>query len=162
MILLPHIITGAMIGAKTKNLGLIIILSFLSHFILDKIPHWDYSIKGVKDFRGTRNFKKLVMTLIKIGIDGLIGLLIVSLTLWQSDMFNSDYLLFILFGIFASVLPDLLGILSEIMHNNLLNIFAKFHDFAHSKKTEKEGKITFLGIFTQIAVIIFALSGFFL
>jgi hypothetical protein len=161
MILLPHIITGAMIGAKTKNLGLIIILGILSHFILDKIPHWDYSINGIKDFRKTRNFKKLVITLIKIGIDGLIGLLIVSLTLWQKDMFNSDYLLFILLGIFASVLPDILGILSEITNNNFLNVFTKFHDFAHFK-TEKEGELTFLGLFTQIAVIICALVIFFL
>lgn len=161
MILLPHIILGAVIGAKIQNLGFIIILGFLSHFIIDKIPHWDYSIKGIKDFRETRNFKKLVITLIKIGIDGLIGLLIVFLTLWQKNMFDISYLPFILLGIFVSILPDLVGILSEIISNSFLDIFSKFHDLAHFK-TKKEGELTFLGISTQIAMVIFALVVFFL
>ncbi|HUT96413.1 MAG TPA: hypothetical protein VMW82_02510 [Candidatus Paceibacterota bacterium] len=161
MILLPHIITGAVIGAKTQNFGLIIILGFLIHFIMDRIPHWDYSIKGVQDFRKTRNFKKLIITLIKIGIDGLIGLLIVFLTLWQKEQLNFNYLLFVLFGIFVSVLPDIIfAFFILFMPTHLLKNYLDFHyKYLHLKK---EGGITFLGLSAQIAVIIFVLVVFFL
>lgn len=156
MILLPHIIIGATIGAKTQNLGLIIILGLLSHLILDRIPHWDYSIKDIKNFRETKNFKKLIINLIEIAIDGSIGLLIVFLVLWQKNLLDFNFLPFIFFGIFVSVLPDILGILSEIIDNNFLNAFTKFHDFIHFKN-QKEGKITFLSVFSQIIVIFISL-----
>lgn len=160
MILLPHIIMGATIGAKTQNLGLIIILGLLSHFILDKIPHWDYSIKDIENFRKTKNFKKLIINLIKTTLDGSIGLLIVFLVLWQKNLVNFDYLIFVFFGIFISTLPDILAILSKITDNNFLNAFTKFHDFIHFKN-QKEGKITFLGFFSQIVIIIISLFLFF-
>lgn len=161
MILLPHIITGAAIGAKTQNLGLIIILGILIHFILDRIPHWDYSIKGIEGFRVTKNFRKLIANMIKIGIDGLIGLLVVFLVLWQKDLLNPDYLLFTVISILLSTLPDILTFLSLITSNKFLDKIAEFHESVHFK-TEKEGVITFLGISTQVAVIIFALAVFFI
>jgi len=163
MIFSPHIIIGAAIGAKTQNLGLIIILGLLSHFIMDKLPHWDYSvIPDIKNFRQTKSIKLLIPLILKSTIDVIFGLLIVLLLVWQKDIF--DYLFFIIAGIFFSLLPDAVGALIFIFGNN--NLFNKFsillrRFFHYPRNKEKEGEITFLGLFTQIVLILIAISSFF-
>lgn len=37
----PHVVVGATIAAKVGNPFLAIPLAFASHFVLDKIPHWN-------------------------------------------------------------------------------------------------------------------------
>ena len=163
MILTPHIIIGAAIGAKTHNLGLIIILGLLSHVILDKIPHWDYTFSNILNFPRTKNFKMLTIDLIKIAIDGLIGLLIVFLILWQKKLLNFSHLPFILLGIFISVLPDIiLGFLILFVPPHLSGkYFAFHHKYLHFKHKQKEGKFTFPGLLTQILVIVITILFFF-
>ncbi|PJE57722.1 MAG: hypothetical protein COU82_00430 [Candidatus Portnoybacteria bacterium CG10_big_fil_rev_8_21_14_0_10_38_18] len=158
MILIPHILVGAAIGAKTHNLGLIVILGLLSHFIMDKIPHWDYINSGIKDFRKSKNFKALFRDLFKIAVDGMIGLLIVFLIIWQIHQLTD--LLFIMLAIFVSVLPDiLLGLVHLFAPRNFAEKYVKFHfRFLHfAKDKEKEGKITFFNISTEILVIVIAI-----
>jgi len=163
MILTPHFIVGAAIGAKTHNLGLIIILGILSHYILDFIPHWDYVNHGIKDFHKTKDFKALFPDLFKITIDGLIGLLIVFLIVWQKDLLNLNNLIFVILGIFFSILPDILLFTAIIFGGTLAQKYIDFHHkFLHcSKDKEKEGKITFLNISTQILIIILSIIMFF-
>ena len=68
MIITPHLLVGAAIGAKTHNLGLIIILGLLSHLILDKIPHWDYGEKLEKLPHDKFFVKNLMILFLKIAI----------------------------------------------------------------------------------------------
>jgi hypothetical protein len=159
MILTPHILVGAAIGAKTQNLGLIVILGILSHFILDKIPHWDYQCLGIKNFKKTKNFKALFFNFLKIAIDGLIGLLIVLLVIWQKNILNLNYLPFILFGIFTCLLPDIALGFSLFFSGKFAKKYIDFHHrFLHYfKNKEKEGKITFLGLSTEILVSVIAI-----
>jgi hypothetical protein len=156
MILTPHLIIGAAIGAKTHNLGLIIILGILSHYILDFVPHWDYINHGIKNFHKTKDFKALFLDLFKIAIDGLIGLLIVLLVVWRKDLLNLNNLIFIILGIFFSILPDILLFAAIIFRGTLTQKYVDFHHkFLHCPKDkEKEGKITFLNISTEILVTI--------
>ena len=58
MIITPHLLLGAAIGSKFKQWPVIVVVSIISHFILDRIPHWDY-INGVpyKSEQG-QNLKK--------------------------------------------------------------------------------------------------------
>jgi len=52
MLLTPHAFAGAAIGASTDNLFYIITLAFMSHFILDMLPHSDWGTwHGYKDFK---------------------------------------------------------------------------------------------------------------
>ena len=44
MILLAHTITGAIIGEKISNPFLVSLIALISHFILDRIPHWNYEV----------------------------------------------------------------------------------------------------------------------
>lgn len=157
MILTPHIIVGAAIGAKTQDLGLIVILGLLSHIILDKIPHWDYDLPAVfREFRKNKKIKPLLSDFIKMAIDITIGLLIVFLIIWYKNFLNFDYLPFILFGIFISLLPDIILGFAFLFRNKIAKKINKISDFLHYKinKKQKEGKITFLGLITQIIVII--------
>jgi hypothetical protein len=161
MIFSPHIVVGAVIGAKTHNLGLIIILGLASHFILDRIPHWEYDIsKNMDDFRTGRKIKGLSGLFLKIFLDAFIGLLIVLIPVIQRNLLDLKFLMFIFLGILFSVLPDILWGLSGFIKNKFFDTCAKIHSAFHFQK-QKEGKITFLGLFTQIVVIIFALLGFF-
>lgn len=156
MILLPHIVTGGVIGAKTKNLGLIVILGFLSHFILDRIPHWDYALPGIRSFSATGNINALIIDVLKILLDIALGLLIIFLITRRKKALSREYLPYMFLGILASVLPDIPWILSSFIDSDILNNCISFHNKFHFI-TEKEGAITFLGFFAQIAVIIFAL-----
>lgn len=163
MIISPHLIVGAAIGAKTNNLGLIIILGLLNHLILDKIPHWDYSVfKNLEIFKKNKNLKYLLKPFLKMFIDGFIGLIIVFLLIvFKNISFNK--LLFIGLGIFFSILPDITLVLSNLFMPEKYNArYFSFHEkYLHSHK-EKEGKITFLGLATQILIItIFILLLFF-
>lgn len=42
MLLTPHALVGGAIGASSDNMVYIIILAFLSHFVLDALPHTDW------------------------------------------------------------------------------------------------------------------------
>jgi len=160
MLLAPHIIIGALIGTKTKKPLLIIILGLLSHFILDKIPHWDYSIYNIRHFSTIQNYNLLFDDISKILIDIFIGLLIVVLVLHKKNMLNKNHIPYIVLGIFVSLLPDILWSLNVLIKNNMLNKFTNFHNNLHYTP-QKEGEITFLGLATQIAVILIAIVGFF-
>jgi len=135
---------------------LIIILGILSHYILDFVPHWDYINHGIKNFHKTKDFKALFLDLFKIAIDGLIGLLIVLLVVWRKDLLNLNNLIFIILGIFFSILPDILLFAAIIFRGTLTQKYVDFHHkFLHCPKDkEKEGKITFLNISTEILVTI--------
>ena len=156
MILTPHILAGAVIGAKTQNLGLIVILGLIIHFIMDWVPHWDYINSGIKDFSKTKNFKALFLDFIKIAIDGLLGLLIVFLILWQKDLLNLFYLPFILSGIFISILPDIsLAFVLIFLSPKISEKYFAFHEkYLHFRHKKRKGEITFLGLATEILIII--------
>ena len=157
MILTPHILVGATIGAKIHNLGLIIILSILFHFVLDKIPHWDYSaLKQIKEFKKNKKIASIFPLFIKMAIDGLTGLLIFLIALWNKDIFSSNFWPFIFLGIFISVLPDIiLGSSIMFLPKKISKAYNNFHEkYLHFKHKEKEGEITFLGLITQFLVII--------
>jgi hypothetical protein len=156
MIFTPHIIVGAVIGAKTQNLGLIIILGILTHIILDKLPHWDYPVKKyTKNFKKTKKIKSILPLVLHSTIDVVVGLLIVFFIVWQKDLFN--LLPFIIIGIIASLLLDAVGayvllFTKESFAKKYLKFLHKY--LHHSEGKQKEGEITFLGLATQIIVVI--------
>jgi hypothetical protein len=156
MILVPHIIVGAVIGGKIHNFWLVAILGLVSHFILDQIPHWDYlTHQEIVDFRKG----KKIRTILKTSIDVIIGLIFLFIFICNHQ-FNFDQLVLIIVGVFFSILPDLVWGLSMIFNNKILLKYRDFNDKI-GYKSKKEGKITFLGLFTQILVIIVVLFAFF-
>ncbi len=160
MIHTSHILIGAAIGAKVQSLGLIIILGLLSHLILDLIPHYDYSLKKIVAFINKKkgsSCKKAFIDCLKAVIDMLLGLAIVFFVLYKKDFFvniNYTHLWLIVAGIFFSTLPDFTQILFHLFPSKIGKIYIKFHHTIHWHNNQKEGKITFFGLFTQIIVIV--------
>lgn len=165
MIYAPHIVIGAAIGAKTHNLGLIIILGILSHIILDKLPHWGYIVGPyIKRFRETKSLKSILPLIVNAIIDCLVGLLIVLVVIYQKNLLHYNELKFIILGIIFSFLPD--AVLAIVYLFGSPSFFKKYYNFNRkylhvATNEEKEGEITFLGLFTQIIVVILAWILFF-
>lgn len=42
MILASHIVVSGLLGTTTNNYFLAAVFGFVSHYLLDAIPHWDY------------------------------------------------------------------------------------------------------------------------
>lgn len=160
MVFTPHIIIGAAIGAKTQDLGLIVVLALLIHFIMDKLPHWDYDLPAVfREFRKNKKIKPLLSDFVKMAIDITIGLLIVFFIIWYKNFLNFDYLPFILFGISISLLPDIILGFASLVPGKTARRIDKIGKFFHYKlkNKQKEGKITFLGLLTEILTIVIAI-----
>lgn len=160
MILSPHIITGAALGANFHNSYLLPLAAIVLHHLLDKIPHYDYQIKP---------FSSIVA--LKIFLDISIGTLAV---LAMSLFFNPDIdLTYAFIGMFFGTLPDAILLASFIFTGNeLLLKYQKFHSFLHShhkknmdvepleRLTPQElfkKRFSWLGIFTQLTVALIAI-----
>jgi hypothetical protein len=159
MILFCHLLVGAAIAAKIQILPLAIILAFLSHYVLDFIPHWEYSVNNIL----SRQWRKSKFDFLKVALDFGFGILLIFIFSKTSGI--------ILAGAFLAVLPDGFTLLNLILPNRLLKIHDKFHReyFLRSLKSPSkstrldfsrslENKILFLfGIFSQILISILAI-----
>jgi hypothetical protein len=96
------------------------------------------------------------MRLSNVLIDVLIGILIVFLVARKKNILNRHYVPYIILGIFASLLPDFLWWINAFVNNELLNNYTDLHHGIHYLN-EKEGVITFLGLFSQVVVVIISL-----
>ena len=158
MIITPHLLLGAAIGAKIKNFGWIIVLALLSHALLDKIPHWDYGNKETKRFAESKSYKTLFTFFLKLLIDGLIGLIIVIPVILLKNMIKTERLIFIFFGIFVSLLPDVILGIAKLSYQKFKfsKSYVDFHDkFLHNPKHIK--KPTVIGLGAEILISIIAI-----
>ena len=157
MIATPHILIGAMIGAKIKKIGWIIILALLSHFVLDRILHWDYGNGILEKFTKNKYRKEVFVFLAKVFFDILIGLSIVFLITWQKDKLEINYLILVFIGICASVFPDFLTVLAKFTPKiKLSKKYIKFHEeIMHNPKHIH--KLTFIGLGTEVLVSLIAI-----
>jgi hypothetical protein len=140
MILFIHAIFGAAIGQNIQNLFLAIILSFLSHYLLDFLPHSDYSWS-------TGKFPR-IKNLLKASTDFLTGLILI--------LFFSNNQLNIYICAFFAILPDIITIFSRHTKIKLLKIYNTLHwekiHYFHYKKIP-----IFLRILSQFFIVILAL-----
>jgi hypothetical protein len=95
---------GAFVGKVFTSLILVVILGFLSHYLLDMIPH--KSMGGVKGFKekGLKGSDK--KDLLFKGIEPIMGLI---LALYIAFGLNGDKALLMFMGGFFAWLPDLLS-----------------------------------------------------
>ncbi len=140
MILLVHLIVGALIGQKISDPFFAVFLAFLSHYVLDFIPHVEYPIDNIRNKQWLKSFPDFL----RVFLDFCLGILIISFFL------NGRLIVFI--AAFFAVLPDLLNILNMIFENKLLQIHSNFHEKNHFLKHKKISN--FWRISSQIIVII--------
>lgn len=97
-----HALTGGVIAYKIQNPIISLLLAFLSHFIIDLLPHWNPSLHKEKKKLGYIGNKTKVI----IFIDCAIGLF---LGLWLALKKLPDYsqTAVVLLGCLMAILPDL-------------------------------------------------------
>ncbi|PIR94287.1 hypothetical protein COT97_02250 [Candidatus Falkowbacteria bacterium CG10_big_fil_rev_8_21_14_0_10_39_11] len=97
-----HGAAGAFIGERINSIPLTFIISFITHFLFDIIPHGDHD--NVIAFKTEKKIKQVVGL---IAVDAVLGLMFLSL--YFSQVKNTGANIYpIIAGIFGGVLPDLL------------------------------------------------------
>lgn len=153
MILAPHALAGAAIAVIfRRHPSIAVVAAFLSHFILDAIPHWHYKLSSrINDlsapfyvrFIFDRRFLKDIM---RTGIDFSIGL---AIALGISYIFFPKYFWLTFLGAAAAVLPDFLQLMYHLFPDSPLFYLQWFHRKIHAKK-DLDNEIL-LGITYQVS-----------
>jgi len=120
MIVIIHMLVGALIGEKFNSIALIIILALATHFILDFIPHWDGKYNKEKFLKQ----KKLEIKK-KILVVHMLLFLIGIFVLFEMPKPNGKYHL--LLGVFFSLFPDMLNIFYLKSKNRFVHKCVNFH-----------------------------------
>ena len=149
---ITHALAGCLIGDYFDSLTIVVIVSLISHFLLDMLPHWDGPFD--KSFFEKTGKIKMHYSLIFIeAADFLITLFMISYFIAKS-IFLSKTL--ILVGAAVSLSPDLIKVLyfTPIKRTRLFMRYLKFHSRLQNEVSWK------IGVFTQLLALI-ALLGIF-
>lgn len=125
MVLSPHIIAGAALGANfpatSWSFYLLPLAAIALHHALDRVPHYDYKIKPFS----------LVVAL-KVFADLAFGIL----TIWVIYRFFNPAINIYLtaLGAFFGVFPDGLLLISFFLPGKLANQYQNFHKFLHHRR----------------------------
>lgn len=152
MILTSHSITGAAVASIFPQKPILGFLAgFLSHFLLDAIPHWDYPLRsGFLNPRVASPFKvekALLWDVLTVGSDILFGLIAALL------IFSNIPLNIVLLGVFAGILPDALQV---PFSRTKFSLFIAIQNFHKRIQAGKQVHSFIIGITIQ-AILIFAI-----
>jgi len=158
MIIASHIIVSGLLGATTQNYFLAAVFGFVSHYVLDAIPHWDYLsgefISKVKTETGFLKKKKFWQTMFKVAFDILTGLgllFIIFIVIIKNPVPKNIIPIFI--SIFFGVLPDALQLLYWITKWQSIKWNSDLQHFIHYSTHKKIEQGFWPGIITQISTI---------
>lgn len=139
MLSTPHLLVGAAIGQIIPNPALAIPLSFLSHFPLDAVPHWD---------GGAPKPPFKFSTVLKTIFDLIFGLALIFLI-----TFGKQREISILASSIAAISPDIIqGMITTLdLKWRPLRIFTDFH-------LSIQGRIgPVVGLYTSLVTAVVAL-----
>jgi hypothetical protein len=143
----PHVIVGAAIATKVGNPALAIPLALASHFVLDKIPHWNPHLNSETERYGNPTKGSTNLVIADVSLSVISGVFIASRVL--PDLGRS---VVILIACLISVLPDVvegpyffLGIRSSLVKR-----WIKF------QKSLQVDTTIIPGLLTQLATVIAA------
>lgn len=136
MILTNHAITGAALASLIPEAPLAgFAVGFLSHFILDSIPHWDYSLSSMKKDKSNSMNNNMVINIeffidiLKISLDGFIGL---SLSYLVFSFYFKFSVLAVLCGAIGGMTPDALQFVYMKWRHEPLVSLQRFHNWMHA------------------------------
>lgn len=147
MILLSHMLVGAVLGAKIHSYAAIFPVSLACHFFLDCLPHWEYEKEKLSRLAGAR----FGFFIFKALIDLSFGLAAVW---WLFG--DSVYLEYVIFSVFISILPDGLTLFNRLSHGRIkfLNKLQLFHEKIHPRNNRK---LAIGGFVLEALTVIFAI-----
>ena len=147
-----HALVGMILGLTLNSLVLIVVLSFVSHFFIDLIPHWDsYFDNHLFEKTGKIKIKKrdLIIRLIDISLT-------VSFVLFLYFRFNN---ILLILGSFSSVLPDMIkgGYITKLKSNKIYFNYLKFHSKIQGKASMIVGLVIQIIFFLMLNFILLRL-----
>lgn len=152
MFLTVHSVAGAAIGEAAGNPLLAFLLGVLSHFVLDRIPHWDP--------HGYQGFQKEKIIIDKGAIQyasiAILDIILTSALVWFILTRNFSHPVPIFFGALGAVTPDFNMGFYFLTKNKIF----KFLQDIHVKTHFRPGKtpVTFFsGNATQVLTLAFSL-----
>lgn len=158
MILVTHALVGTAITHTYSNYFAVFAGAFLSHYILDTIPHWHYAIPYIKScVQDQSNHKTLFFQatftreFIRIAVDTAVAFGL-SLYLFGANSWITPV------AVFGAILPDILVGASKVFPTRLLHIHYLFHRWMHTK-IYLDG-MPLAGITSQIIIIVIFLKLF--
>jgi hypothetical protein len=135
MILSTHAVVGGAIASVLPSHPIFAVAAaFASHFVIDAIPHWDYSMNSIAlgkgaDNRGLRLSRGVLVDLLKIGFDAIAGL---ALALWLFATPTSSAV--VAACACAAMFPDPLQFVYSVFPREPLVTLQRFHSWIHSKR----------------------------
>lgn len=99
----PHVIVGAAIATKVVNPALALPLAFASHFVLEKVPHWNPHLNTEKKKYGHITKQSTLIIIADTTLALISGFTIASISLPDTSRF-----VVILAACFLSALPDIM------------------------------------------------------
>ena len=102
MIETPHVVVGAAIAMKVANPALALPLALGSHFVLDKVPHWNPHL-----FTETKKFGKPSQRSTFIVAADIITSIIIGISIARLALPDTTAFLTVIAACFLSVLPDI-------------------------------------------------------
>jgi hypothetical protein len=149
MLLTPHTLVGIAIATNISNPILAVLTAFISHFLGDKVPHWDFYSNTKREERTVGWRPIAVMGDLAVGVA--IGVAFTCYYLWVKNDSTTATVVF-LSGI-ASVLPDALSSITMVGGKE-----GKFLKILNSIQSKMQFQAPLpWGIITQILVIIISL-----
>ena len=126
MILSAHFLTGAAIAANAPNPYLGLLFAYLSHYLFDLLPTWEYKISGIKNKEWIKTKKEFLAILLDISF----GLLVF--------FFFSKNILIAGLGGFLAMIPDGLTLLFILFPQiGVFNRHFKIHNAFNYFKNKK-------------------------
>jgi hypothetical protein len=98
----PHVVVGAAIATQIPNPLIALPLALASHFVLDKLPHWNPHLYSETDKYGKPSLNSTILTFIDLGFSLTLGTLIASRALPDFGYFAT-----IMAACLVSALPDI-------------------------------------------------------
>lgn len=158
MILTTHAIVGAAAGRLFLDPFMAFAAGFVSHFIIDAIPHWAYVLKSrvenkkdplKEDIEFNRKF---ISDLARIGLDFVFGAS-AAIFIFQGGNGFIVPQINLLAGMAGGLLPDFMQFLYFKMRREPLIFFQKLHIYVH--QAENILALPY-GLVSQVVVIVIA------
>ncbi|KKR05412.1 MAG: hypothetical protein UT33_C0011G0123 [Candidatus Peregrinibacteria bacterium GW2011_GWC2_39_14] len=122
-----HMLTGAVIGKVVEKPELIIPIAFLSHFVLDAIPHYDFKIK---DYSKNGITRKNIGEILIVSIEPISGIILTVALAYQ----NPNLFYPIMLGATFASSPDILEFsIRKFKIKKLVALLNKNHGHAKNK-----------------------------
>lgn len=146
----PHVVVGAAIAFKVINPALALPLALGSHFVLEKVPHWNPHLNTEK-----KKYGKVTAQSTKIVIADVATSLTLGTFIAAQALPNTAHAITILAACFVSVLPDVIEGPHFFWNMDLKSKFIEKKWIPFKKSLQADTAIV-PGLITQVLTIIAA------